>query len=141
MRRKFLVGAIVAWASLSLASHAADAWTLQTEEGGNVLFPAGGAKFQPMQRRADDSFKQYVANVEADSSDASRPRLRWNFPTRGEGEKNVIVMSLDAEGWAGGRCVSDAAHGRRLHGGRAAHGGRGRRALRQGADGGMGDFA
>ena len=92
---------------LSPLCHAADAWTLKTEEGGNVLFSAGGAKFQPMQRRADDSFKRYVANVEADSSDASRPRLRWTFPARGEGEKNVIVLTLDAESWAGGQCVSD----------------------------------
>jgi len=107
MDRRFLVGAIAAWASLASASRAADAWTLQTEEGGNVLFPAGSARFQPMQRRANDSFKQYVANVEADSSDSSRPKLRWTFPSRGEGEKNVIVMSLDAESWAGGRCVSD----------------------------------
>ena len=57
---------------------AAESWTLQTQEGGNVLFPVGDAKFLPMQRRADDSFKRYVANVEADSSDASKPRLRWN---------------------------------------------------------------
>ena len=84
------------------------AWTLQTEEGGNVLFPAGDAKFQPMQRRADDSFKRYVANVEADSSDALRPRIRWTFPRRGEGEKNVVVLTLDAERWSGGQCVSDA---------------------------------
>ena len=84
------------------------AWTLQTEEGGNVLFPAGDAKFQPMQRRADDSFKRYVANVEADLSDALRPRIRWTFPRRVEGEKNVVVLTLDAERWSGGQCVSDA---------------------------------
>lgn len=87
---------------------AAESWTLQTLEGGNVLFPAGDAKFQPLQRRADDSFKRYVANVEADSSDASKPRLRWTFPQRGEGERNVIVMTLDAERWSGGQCASDA---------------------------------
>ena len=87
---------------------AAESWTLQTQEGGNVLFPAGDAKFQPLQRRADDSFKRYVANVEADSSDASKPRLRWTFPQRGEGERNVIVMTLDAERWSGGQCASDA---------------------------------
>ena len=84
------------------------AWTLQTEEGGDVLFPAGDAKFQPMRRRADDSFKRYVAKVEADSSDASKPRLRWTFPQRSEGEKNVIVLSLTAENWAGGKCEADA---------------------------------
>lgn len=84
------------------------AWTLQTEEGGDVLFPAGDAKFQPMRRRADDSFKRYVAKVEADSSDASKPRLRWTFPQRSEGEKNVIVLSLTAENWAGGKCETDA---------------------------------
>ena len=92
---------------LALASHAAGTWTLQTEEGGNVLFPAGDAKFRPMQRRADDSFKRYVAKVEADSSDSSRPRLRWTFPPRGKGEKNVIVLTLDAVSWAGGQCVTD----------------------------------
>ncbi|MBR3220714.1 MAG: hypothetical protein IKF72_00665 [Kiritimatiellae bacterium] len=88
--------------------HAAEPWTLQTEEGGNVLFPAGDAKFQPMQRRADDSFKRYVAKVEADPSDSSCPRLKWTFPTRGEGEKNAIVLTLDAERWAGGQCMAGA---------------------------------
>ena len=83
------------------------AWTLQTEEGGDVLFPAGGARFQPMRRRADDSFKRYVAKVEADASDSSKPRLRWSFPERGENEKNVIVLTIDAESWAGGRCETD----------------------------------
>lgn len=107
MRRRFLVGAIAALAAMASACHAAGAWTLKTDEGGNVLIPAGGAKFQPMQRRANDSFKQYVANVEADSSDPSRPRLRWTFPPRGEDNKNVIVLTLDAVSWAGGQCVSD----------------------------------
>ena len=87
---------------------AAGSWTLQTEEGGNVLLTGGDAKFQPMQRRADDSFKRYVANVQVDSSDASCPRLRWTFSPRGEGEKNVIVLTLDAERWAGGYCIADA---------------------------------
>ena len=99
-----LLGALMAWAP---ASFAAGAWTLQTEEGGNVLFPAGDAKFQPMQRRADDSFKRYVAKVQVDPSNVSRPRLRWTFPPRGTGEKNVVVLTLDAENWAGGQCVTD----------------------------------
>ena len=106
MAKLFCVAFAFLLASAS-ACHAAGAWTLQTEEGGNVLFPAGDAKFQPTQRRADDSFKRYVAKVEADSSDASRPRLRWTFPPRGKDEKNVIVLTLDAERWAGGQCVTD----------------------------------
>lgn len=92
---------------LPAASNAAGTWALKTEEGGDVLFPAGDAKFQPMQRRADDSFKRYVAKIEADTSDAARPRLRWTFPQRGEGEKNVVVLNIDAERWAGGTCVTD----------------------------------
>ena len=106
MDRRFLIGAI-AWVALASACHAADDLALQTEEGGNVRFSAFGAKFQPMLRRADDSFKQYVANVDIDSNDSSRPRLRWAFSAHSEDDKNVIVITLDAESWAGGRCVSD----------------------------------
>ena len=99
---------IVLSALLAASLHASGAWPLQTEEGGDVLFSAGDAKFQPMRRRADDSFKRYVAKVEADASDPSKPRLKWTFPKRGEGEKNVVVLTLAAESWAGGKCETDA---------------------------------
>lgn len=95
------------FAAAAAARPCAAAWTLQTEEGGDVLFPAADAKFQPMRRRADDSFKRYVARVEADGSDPLRPRLRWTFPPRGEGERNVVVLTLVAENWAGGKVESD----------------------------------
>ena len=95
------------FAAAAAARPCTAAWTLQTEEGGDVLFSAGGAKFQPMRRRADDSFKRYVAKVEADAADPSKPRLRWTFPPRGEGEKNVVVLTLAAESWAGGKCETD----------------------------------
>ena len=105
--RRFLVGAIAALSSLASACHADSAWTLKTCEGGNVLFPTCGAKFQPMQRRPNDSFKQYVANIEVDPGDPSHPRLRWTFTPRAKDEKNVVVLTLDAKSWAGGQCVTD----------------------------------
>ena len=46
------------FAAAAAARPCTAAWTLQTEEGGDVLFSAGDAKFQPMRRRADDSFKR-----------------------------------------------------------------------------------
>lgn len=94
---------LVAAAFLQFASHAAEPWTLLTEEGGNVLFPAGNARFQPMQRRVNGSFKGHVAKVEAEPDGS----LRWTFTPRVEGEQNVVMLKLDAARWAGGKCVSD----------------------------------
>ena len=74
---------------------------LETTEEGEVHCAAAHAKFLPMQRRADGSFRGHVAKVTADASGT----LRWTFATRGQ---NVVMLKLDASRWAGGKCASDA---------------------------------
>lgn len=88
----------------SAGAAATEPLALETADGGDVHCPALGAKFLPMQRRADGSFKGHVAKVAADAGGC----LRWTFSPRGEGEQNVVMLKLDASRWAGGKCVSDA---------------------------------
>ena len=83
---------------------AAEPLALETTDWGDLHCTELGMKFLPMQRRADGSFKGYVAKVEADAGGA----LRWTFGPRGAGEQNVVMLKLDVARWAGGRCVTDA---------------------------------